>query len=149
MPPAILKITSWVSSIWSTTSILCATWHRVLRVVCKTSTLLQRTTAQQGHSQRRAWAPQSKVQSPLEPPMKWQFVQESMESCYFESWSAPAPLSRATLSPPYCPLILKSGYAPAAQTNTQWAKHDVLQQDSKWWLADWDDSNLLIGWLRW
>ena len=48
---------------------------------------------------------------PLAPQMKLHFVQRSMESRHFESWSAPPPYS--PLSPPLPPPHFeKSGYAP-------------------------------------
>ena len=52
-----------------------------------------------------AWAPQSETHPPWAPKMKWHFLQGSMESCQFESRSAPPP--------PWRPLIWNSWLHPS------------------------------------
>ena len=64
---------------------------RIILVPPLSSVNLRRERSQRG-SGLGAWAPSVRNPSPLNPQMKWNFLQGSMESRQFESRSAPAPV---------------------------------------------------------
>ena len=82
---------------------------RVILVPTLSSVNLSRERSQRGSGTGGAWAPLVRNPSPLNPQMKWHFLQGSMDSRQFESRSALAPLG--------APRFEKAGYAPASETD--------------------------------